>query len=103
MMLISKSKFLISLISAILLAGCSYIETNTQIRDIAYLRFGNIKEKEYTVVVNESRQFKLNSNDSKKLYEIPSGNITLKITDDDKIVLMKSMYISSGNTVEITW
>jgi hypothetical protein len=103
MILTSKNKFLISLITTILLAGCSYIESTTQIRDIAYLRFGNIKEKEYTVVVNESRKFQLDSNDSKKLYEIPSGNITLKITDGDKIVLMKSMYISSGNTVEITW
>lgn len=110
----SKSKLFAVLILATFLVGCSYIETSTQIRDVAYLRFvGNISQ-DYTVVVNDRHTFKLNpcaangstgdciDNTSKKLFEVKSGNVNIKITDSDKkIILEKSMYLGAGNTAEV--
>jgi hypothetical protein len=111
----SKNKLVVLLILTTFLTGCGYYkETNTQIRDTAYLHFvGNIS-KDYTVMINDKYKFKLNSctiddttghcinNISETLYEVTSGNITIKVTDNDKkLVLEKSMYVGSGNTAEV--
>lgn len=112
----SKSKLLALFILSTFVTSCSYIETNTQIRDIAYLRFVSNISQDYTVVINDKHEFMLNPctiknstgnciNDiSKKLYEVTSGNINIKVTDNDKrIVLDKTMYIGSGSTAEVIW
>jgi len=110
-----KSKISIMFILlAVLFSGCGYKQTNTQIRDVSFLKFNKSMFKNYTVVVNEKYKFKLDAcvkqNDSgqcydntiDKLYEITSGNSVLKVFDNNKnLIMRKEMYIGSSNTMEI--
>ena len=111
---ILKNKTILLLFLAVLVSGCGYKQTNIQSRDIAYLKFTKSTDKNYTVVVNNKYQFKLDScinHDSpedcyddtiNKLYEISSGKVFLKVLDDNNNLLMsKDMYIGSSNTMEI--
>ena len=112
---IFKNNTLLSLLVIVLLTSCGYKETNTQTRDIAFLKFNKSKLNSYTVVVNNRYTFKLSSctknkethqchDDTKdKLFEVSSGNIALKILDKDGSLIMNiTMYIGSSSTKEIT-
>lgn len=109
-----RNKTILSLICMILLSGCGYKESNTQIRDIGYLKFTKSISENYTVVVNEKYKFVLNScvpntetgqcydDTVNKLYEISSGNTIIKAYDsNNNLLLRQEVYIGSNNTVEI--
>ncbi len=111
---IFKNNLLLLLLVTVLLTSCGYRETNTQTRDIAFLKFNKSKFNSYTVVVNNQYTFKLLScttdeethqchdDTIDKLFEVSSGNIALKILDkDDHLIMDKSMYIGSSSTKEI--
>jgi len=97
-----KNKVLISLLAAsILFIGCGYKQTNTQIRDIAYLKFNKSSSKNYTVIVNDKYKFKLDDT-TDKLYEVTSGGVTIKVYDNkNNLIMRKEFYIGSSNTVEV--
>lgn len=100
-----KNKLTIILILlVVLLSGCGIKQTNTQIKDVSFLKFNKSMFKDYTVIVNEKFKFKLNVNDDtdSKLYEITSGNSVIKVFDNNNNLIMeKEMYIGSSNTMEI--
>ena len=109
-----KNKILLAILFAILFTGCGYKETNTQIRDVSFLKFNKSMFKNYTVIVNEKYTFKLDAcikNDNigqchddtrDKLYEITSGNSVVKVYDNNNnLIMKKEMYIGSSNTMEI--
>ena len=109
-----KNKTILLLLSVVLMSGCGYRATNTQIRDVAFLKFNKSLFKNYTVIVNDKYQFELDAcseqtptdechdNTFNKLYEIRSGNSIVKVLDSDKnLILEKEVYIGSSNTVEV--
>lgn len=108
-----KNKILFAILFAILFTGCGYKETNTQIRDVSFLKFNKSMFKDYTVIVNEKYTFKLDScikddtgqcqDDTRdKLYEITSGNSVVKVFDNNNnLIIKKEMYIGSSDTMEI--
>jgi hypothetical protein len=67
--------------------------------------------KDYTVIINEKFEFKLDAcieqDDNEechdnKLYEITSGNSVVKVFDNNNnLIMKKEMYIGSSNTMEI--
>lgn len=95
--------------------GCGYKQTNTQSRDIGYLKFTKSIAKSYKVVVNDKYEFKLDSCTEKdeneqcanstfnKMYEIGNGNSFIKVFDSkNNLIMRKEVYIGSSNTVEIS-
>jgi hypothetical protein len=108
-----KNKTIILLLTVIF-AGCGYKQTNTQISDVAFLKFTKSKSSNYSVIVNDKYKFtvdacvkNINTNEcydttSDKLYEITSGNTVIKVFDSkNNLILEKEMYIGSSNTKEI--
>jgi ribosomal protein S4E len=102
------------LLMGLVFNGCGLKETNTQIRDIAYLKFDKASDKEFKVVINDSKEFKLSKcilnqetggcQDSNKnnMYEVKSGKVNIKIFDDNNnLIRNKDVYIGSNNTFEI--
>lgn len=110
-----KNKSVISLLLIIMItSGCGYRQTNTQIRDVAFLKFNKSMFKDYTVIVNDKYKFTLdgctetnnpeecNDNTDDKLFEITSGNVVVKVLDkENNMIMKKEMYIGSSNTKEI--
>lgn len=105
---------IIFILLTVLFSGCGYKQTNTQIRDVSFLKFNKSMFKDYTVVVNDKYKFKLDAcieqddtgqchdNTSDKLYEITSGNSVVKVFDNNNnLIMRKEMYIGSSNTMEI--
>ena len=110
-----KNKILIIIALLLVVTGCGYKESVTQTRDLAYLKFTKSMFKSYTVTVNNKDTFNLGkciqsasneqcTNDTDdKLYEISSGNVYIKVVDENnQVVVNKSMYIGSGSSVEVT-
>jgi hypothetical protein len=107
-----KNKVIILLLSLVVV-GCGYRQTNTQIRDIGYLKFNKSVFKSYKVVVNNKYQFKLDAcveqddknqcqdNTFNKLYKVSSGNLDVKVYNNDILIMDKEVYVGSSNTVEI--
>lgn len=110
-----KNKFiLIALVLGFLFVGCGYKTTNTQIRDIGYLKFNKNPNQNFKIIVNEKYTFMLNScvfnkdtgncydDTSNKMYEIESGNINLKVYDSNGTLIMdKEFFVGSNNTIEV--
>ncbi len=109
-----KNKFILSILLLIMAAGCGSKQTNTQIRDVAFLKFSKSMFNDYTVIVNNKYKFILGACDEKdlpeectnstddKLYEITSGNVVVKVLDsNNNLIMEKEMYIGSSNTKEI--
>ena len=109
-----KNKTILTIILIVLFSGCGYKQTNTQIRDVSFLKFNKSSSNNYTIVVHEKFKFKLDNciesndieqchdNTSNKLYEITSGNSVIKVFDNDNnLIMRKEMYIGSSNTMEI--
>ena len=109
-----KNSVFVLLLSVVLFTGCGYKQTNTQIRDIAYLKFNKSSFKNYTVIVNDKYKFKLDGcskrdingecrdDTSDKLYEISSGGVTIEVYDDkNNLIMRKEFYIGSSNTMEV--
>lgn len=109
-----KNKLIISVLLAMLFVGCGYKQTNTQIRDVSFLKFNKSTFASYIIVVNDKYKFILDScvknentgecNDDtvNKLYEVTSGNIFIKIFDNkNNLIMKKEMYLGSSNTKEI--
>ena len=115
MIYMSKNKILTLILFAILFSGCGgYKQTNTQIRDVSFLKFNKPIFKSYTVLVNGKYKFTLDACTEKdaagqcqedtreKLYEITSGKTIIEVFDsNDSLVMKKEMYIGSSNTMEI--
>lgn len=114
MIYMSKNKIIFSILFSILFLGCGYKQTNTQIRDVSFLKFNKSIFKDYTVIINEKFKFKLDAciqqadtgecrNDTgDKLYEITSGNSVIKVFDNNnKLIMRKEMYLGSSTTMEI--
>jgi len=102
------------IISLAIFSGCGYKETNRQIRDIGYLKFNKSLFETYTVVVNDTYKFKLDSCSSKdeldrckadtmnKRYEISSGNSNIKVYDkENNLIKEKNIFIGDLVTVEV--
>lgn len=111
---IFKNKIVLPILAAIIFIGCGYKETNTQIRDLAYLKFTKSLHANYTIVINEKYEFSLNScvpnkdtghcydDTVNKVFEVSSGNNVVKAYDSNKnLILRKEVYMGSNNTVEI--
>ena len=109
-----KSKLLLILLALLVLTGCGYKQTNTQSRDVSYLKFTKSISKNYIVVVNDKYEFKLDSCIEKdaneecvnstfnKMYEISSGNSFIKVFDgQNNLIMRKEIYVGSSNTMEI--
>jgi hypothetical protein len=115
MIYILKNKtIIISLLLTVLFTGCGYKQTNTQIRDVAFLKFTKSLSENYIVVVNDKYKFNIdaciknaNTNEcydttADKLYEITSGNSVIQVFDNkNNLIIKKEMYIGSSNTKEI--
>lgn len=114
MIYIFKNKLILSILLALIFIGCGYKETNTQIRDIAYLKFNKTDTKSYSVIINEKYKFILDActqdpdtsrcydNTIDRIYEVNSGNINIKVLDDEKnLIIQKDVFLGSSNTVEI--
>ena len=108
-----KSKHIIYLLFALFLVGCGYKQTNTQMRDTAYLKFHKSDFQVFDVHVNDIYSFKLEActkNEETgqcvkedKVYQVDSGNINIKVYNNNKeLVYQKDMYIGSSNTMEVT-
>lgn len=96
-----KNKLFILFVVGFILGGCGYKQTNTQIRDIAYLKFNKSSSKNYTAVINNKYKIKLDKT-TNKLYEIKSGKVALKIYDENNnLIMKKEFYIGSSNTMEV--
>ena len=109
-----KNKLTLSVLLLIIISGCGSKQINTQIRDVAFLKFNKSMFNDYTVIVNNKYKFTLgaciennnqeqcsNSTDD-KLYEITSGNVVVKVLDsNNNLIMEKEMYIGSSNTKEI--
>lgn len=108
-----KNKIILLLV-LLVFSGCGYKQTNTQSRDISYLKFTKSITKNYTVVVNDKYEFKLDSciekddNDHcvnstfNKMYEISGGNSVIKVFDGQNTLIMrKEIYVGTSNTMEI--
>lgn len=115
MQYIFKNKFRIIFLTifSLLLIGCSYKETITQSRDIAYLKFNKSSDYKYLVIINDKYNFTLDNcivnennncfDENNKLFEISSGVSTIKIFDNKKnLIINKEIYVGSNNTMEIT-
>lgn len=114
MIYMSKNNIIVLILLAILFTGCGYKETNTQTRDISFLKFNKSMSKKYIVIVNETYKFNLDScinkdgmghctdNADDKRYEIKSGNSVVEVLDNNNnLIMRKEMYIGSSNTMEI--
>lgn len=114
MIYIFKNKILISILLAVLFVGCGYKQTNTQIRDNAYIKFHKKSTITYTVVVNDKYKFILDAckedpnthrcydNTIDKVYEVNSGNVVIQVFDEqENLVMRKEVYLGSSNTVEV--
>lgn len=114
MIYIFKNKLILPILAVLIFVGCGYKETNIQIRDIGYLKFNKISTKTYTVIVNDKYKFILNSctqntdapgcydDTINKIYEVSSGNLTIKVLDEKKnLIMQKDIFLGSSNTVEI--
>ena len=108
-----KNKVILILLIFVFM-GCGYRQTNTQIRDVGFLKFNKSVFKNYTVLVNNKYKFKLDAcveKDNKdqcvdttynNLYEVSSGNLDVKVYNGQNILIMeKNIYVGSSNTVEI--
>jgi hypothetical protein len=110
---IFKNKFLLVFIFfSLIFIGCGYKQTNTQFRDIAYIKFHKSIDKNYRVMINEKYDIYLKScsfNDTNSchddlennLYEVSSGNNNIKVYDNEKLILDKNIFFGSSNTVEV--
>ena len=110
-----KNKFIILIILfSTLIVGCNYKTTNTQIRDIGYLKFTKEAKESLLIIINDNYKFQLkacvvnkktgNCHDDtiNKLYEVQSGNINLKVYDfNNNFILNKNIYLGSNSTVEV--
>jgi uncharacterized membrane protein len=103
-----KSNIIISILLLLIFSGCGYKQTNTQIRDISFLKFNKSPDKGYKVIINGKYKFKLDSNIIKEnnivdnLYEVKSGNSIIKVFDTkNNLIIKKEIYIGSSNTLEI--
>ena len=104
---------LIALIFVLITTGCGYKQSNTQIRDVAFLKFTKSKLYEYTVHVNDNYVFELDKCKTQKdvpcedstvnnKYQVSSGNINIKVYNSNKVLILeKEIYLGSSNTVEI--
>lgn len=113
----NRFKYMVWILMVCCLAGCGYKEISTPQRDVAYLKFKKSAFKSYTVLVNEKYQFKLGAcqiqeDDTNatcqdpawdKRYEVPSGKITVAVTDDQKNILIfrKEIFLGLATTKEL--
>jgi len=109
----NKVIFIFTLLT-ILFSGCGYKQTNTQIKDVSFLKFNKSEYKNYTILVNEKHKFNLNACVSKddngqcyddtvnKLYEVKSGNVSIKVLDGkNNLIMKKEMFLGSSNIMEV--
>jgi len=109
-----RINIIVALLVIVAVTGCSYKQTNTQIRDTAFLKFTKSSTQKYTVVINDQYTFNLDSctlqietgqcydDTTNKLYKITSGKFTIKVYDQDtNLILQKEHFIGSSNTMEI--
>ena len=114
MSFILRNKIFLPLLITFLFIGCGYKQTNTQIRDVGYLKFNKSKTDTFIVIVNDTYKFKLDSCQTQnetdhchddtvdKLYEISSGNAVIEVYDNKNNLLMrKEIYVGSSDTVEV--
>jgi len=108
---ISKNKILSLILFVIIFTGCAYKQSNTQSRDIGFLKFNKSVHKSYHVVINNS-DFLLHScipnlkkdqchNTQDKLYEIQSGNVVIDVFENNTLIMKKEIYLGSSNIKEI--
>ncbi|WP_419765303.1 MAG: hypothetical protein ACNI28_02455 [Arcobacter sp.] len=111
---IFRNKLTIILLSTFIFIGCGYKQTNTQIKEIGYLKFIKSPFSKYKILVNEKYEFNLDECIKKddtgqchddtidKLYETKAGNNIIKVYDrNNNLILQKEVYIGSSNTVEV--
>ena len=113
MIYILKNKIILTILVSILFSGCGYKQTNTQSRDIGFLKFNKSMEKSYKIVVNKKYEFLLDSclptqnenqcsdNITNKLYEITSGNVIIEVFENNTLIMKNELYLGSSNTKEI--
>lgn len=100
--------------SSLLLTGCGGYKTLSQQNDeVAYLKFSAPMDKNFTVMVNDTKKFTVEACTNKgdvdsntactdKVYEVNAGNVSLKVYDrSGNLFMEQNVFIGSGNTKEV--